>query len=106
MLQSYAFIPNWVVYLRTSNCQNKRLTYELETVLLEGERQEISRERISKLKYTNTAERIINIREQVGPPLELSTVGPKYHRNPNTPTFADRDPNNKLWAEDGARKAA
>ena len=24
--------------------------------------------------------------------------------NPNAPTLADRDPNNTLWAEDGARK--
>ena len=50
--------------------------------------------------------RFINIREQVWTTSGRSPGGPKRHRNPNTPTFADRDPNDALWAEDGATKAA
>ena len=61
-----------------------------------------------ELKYTKTAERFIDIREQLGPSLAVIVGGAKHHRNHNAPTFADRDPEiqTTLWAEDGARKAA
>ena len=80
-------------------------TCERETVFFEEERQEIS-ESASRTHIHENCGKNINIREQVGPPLGVILGGPNHHRNPNTPTFADRDPNNKLWAEDGARKAA
>ena len=36
----------------------------------------------------------------------LSKGGQKRNRNRIAPTFKDRDPNNTLWAEDGASRAA
>ena len=81
-------------------------TCERETVFCEEERQEISRERISNSNTRKLRKESSTFGNKWDFPLEVIQGGPKYHRNPNTPTFADRDPNNKLWAEDGARKAA
>ena len=84
ILQLFAVIPNWVVFFRTSIARTNGWTHERGTVRPLEERQEISRERISNSKCTKTAERFINIREQVGPPLGVIQGGPKHHRNTNT----------------------
>ena len=55
------------------------------------------------IKIEKIAERFIKIREQLGPSLGVVQVRPNYHRNSIAPTFADGDPKNTLWAQDGER---
>ena len=69
-----------------------------------------SRERFPRthleLKFTNTSQRFIQIRGQLGPSLGVIQGGATHLRRSNAPTFADRDPNYTLWAEDDAKERA
>ena len=81
-------------------------THVREAVHTEEERQDLSEGASRSSKCTKTAEIFIKCLELLGPSLGVVQGGPKLHRNPNAPSCADRDPNNTLWAEDDARKAA
>ena len=53
-----------------------------------------------ELKFSKTADRFINIREQMWTSLGVFQGGHKHPRNPNGLTFEIRDPNHTLGAED------
>ena len=95
----YAVIRNSVVYLRTSTCQTVGPTNVRRSILKKSGKR--SPRVHLELKHKKTAERFINIREQLGP---ISGNYPGWGAlsplKPNAPTFAGRDPNNTLWAEE------
>ena len=94
--------PNWVVYPRTSNCENKQLSWDGTS--WRG-RQKIS-ESTSWRHICKDCGNIHEHREQLDPSLGVMQGGHKHHRNSNAPTFADRDPNKTLFAENDVRITA
>ena len=85
---------------------NQTLGCESQDVALPGQAiLKKSGKRSPRVHLSNSKTRKLQ-NSSFGTSLGFIQSGAEHHRNPKAHTFADRDPNNTLWEECGARKAA